>query len=146
MRRSFGTGTGLVTVLLVSLPLAARKPQNRSQAADYVGPAARLSEAPDSAKSLRNPFDGNKDAIAAGRKLFRQHCAECHGQEGYGIGRAANLHSEEFQKAPPGVLFWAVRNGRLRQGMPSWSGLPDAQIWQLVTYLKTLSATPVPAH
>jgi len=27
----------------------------------------------------------------------------------------------------------------LKQGMPSWSRLPDQRLWQIVTYLKTLS-------
>ena len=102
------------------------------------GPAARLSEAPHSARSLRNPFAGDERAAAAGHKLFEQHCASCHGAEGRGLGHAANLHAPAIQSAPPGVLFWALRNGRIRKGMPSWSQLPDAQLWQLVTYLKTL--------
>jgi len=36
------------------------------------------------------------------------------------------------------VLFWFLRNGNLRQGMPSWSGLPDQQRWQIVSFLKTV--------
>lgn len=102
------------------------------------GPAARLSEAPHSARSLRNPFFGDKSAVAAGRNLFKQHCAECHGEDGYGLGRAANLHVPAIQTAPPGSLFWALRNGRIRRGMPSWSELPDQQLWQMVTYIESL--------
>lgn len=76
-------------------------------------------------------------AAAAGHKLFRRHCAECHGGDGQGLGRAANLHSSVIQHAPDGSLFWVVRNGRIRRGMPSWSQLPDQQLWQIVTYLKS---------
>ncbi len=102
------------------------------------GPAVRLSEAPASAQSLRNPFAGDEKAAAAGHKLFEQHCASCHGADGRGLSHAANLHAPAIQNAPPGVLFWALRNGRIRKGMPSWSQLPDQQLWQLVAYLKTL--------
>jgi mono/diheme cytochrome c family protein len=87
---------------------------------------------------MKNPFEVDKRAKAAGRQLFLRHCSECHGQDGYGIGKAADLHSAEFQSASPGALFWSIRTGRLPKGMPAWSSLPDQQIWQLVTYLKTL--------
>jgi mono/diheme cytochrome c family protein len=119
-------------VLVVSFGIAARKPKRED------GPAARLSEAPPSAQSLRNPFAGQKEAVAAGRKLYEQHCAQCHGSDARGLEHAADLHSPAIQNAPPGTLFWALRNGRIRKGMPSWSQLPDQQIWQIVTYLKTL--------
>lgn len=102
------------------------------------GPAAQLSKAPRSARSLKNPFAGQEEAASAGRKLYQQHCAECHGADAKGLERAADLHSAEIQDAAPGALFWALRNGRIRRGMPSWSRLPDQQIWQLVTYLQAL--------
>ncbi len=122
----------LVVCLVTSIALAGRKPKKED------GPAAQLSKAPTWAQSLQNPFAGQTEAAVAGRKLFTRHCAECHGQDGRGLERAVNLHSTPVQAAPPGVLFWALRNGRIRRGMPSWSQLPDQQIWQIVTYLKTL--------
>lgn len=102
----------------------------------YIRPA-RLSEAPLSARSPRNPFAGNANAAAAGHKLFIQHCAECHGANGYGIGHAANLHVPGVQGTFDGSLFWVLRNGRIRRGMPSWSQLPDQQLWEIVTYVRT---------
>jgi len=119
-------------MLVTSLAVAARKPKSED------GPAAQLSKAPPSAQSLKNPYAGQAEAAAAGRKLFEQHCAQCHGQDARGLERAADLHSPAIQDAPPGVLFWALRNGRVRKGMPSWSQLPDQRLWQIVTYLKTL--------
>ena len=119
-------------MLVTSLAVAARRPKSED------GPAAQLSKAPRSAQSLKNPYAGQAEAAAAGRKLFEQHCAQCHGQDARGLERAADLHSPAIQDAPPGVLFWALRNGRVRKGMPSWSQLPDQRLWQIVTYLKTL--------
>lgn len=124
------TAAGLSgVVFLTCLAGARQKPAN--------GPAARLSEAPPSARSLRNPFAGKKQAAAAGRKLFKQHCAECHGANGYGTGHAANLHVPDVQGTSDGSLFWVLRNGRIRRGMPSWSQLPDQRLWEIVTYLRT---------
>jgi mono/diheme cytochrome c family protein len=122
----------LISVLATQLALAANSSRNED------GPAAQLSKAPSSARAMRNPFADQPQAAAAGRKLYQQHCAQCHGGEAHGLERAADLHSRTIQTAPDGSLFWALRNGRLRQGMPSWARLPDQQLWQLVTYLKTL--------
>jgi mono/diheme cytochrome c family protein len=119
-------------VLIASFAIAARKPKRED------GPAARLSEAPPSSQSLQNPFAGQDEAVAAGRKLYDQHCAQCHGSDARGLEHAADLRSPAIQNAPPGTLFWALRNGRIRKGMPSWSQLPDQQLWQIVTYLRTL--------
>lgn len=131
-------GIAVLSLFLLAFSLSAKKSKDHSEPKKDEGPAARLSEAPASARSLENPFSGSKEAVAAGRKLFLRHCAECHGRDGGGVGRAADFHSSAIQSAPPGVIFWAIRNGRLRKGMPSWSGLPDQQLWQIVTYLKTL--------
>ncbi len=136
MRFNYLGAAAVFCALVLAGGLGAKKSSRQSQETE--GPAARLSEAPESARALKNPFEGDKRAEAAGRKLFLRHCAECHGRDGQGIGKAADLHSAEFQSAPPGALFWSIRNGRLPKGMPAWSSLPDQQIWQLVTYLKTL--------
>lgn len=89
------------------------------------------------AKPTRNPFQDSPIARAAGQKLFLRHCAECHGTAGEGTDRAPSL--QEFARsAAPASLQAFIKNGNLRAGMPSWSRLPDAQLWQLVTYLQTL--------
>lgn len=119
-------------MLLASFAVGARKAKKDD------GPVAQLNKAPTWAHGLQNPFAGQPVAVAAGGKLYQQYCAQCHGQDARGLERAANLHSPAVQDAPPGVLFWALRNGRIRKGMPSWAQLPDQQIWQIVTYLKTL--------
>jgi mono/diheme cytochrome c family protein len=98
----------------------------------------RLAAAPAGVAALQNPYEGQPEAIQAGKKLFRRHCAECHGPEGHGQGKAPDLRSATVQNFPPGVLFWFLKNGNLREGMPSWSRLPDQRLWQLVAYLKTL--------
>ena len=93
--------------------------------------------APPAARSWQNPYAGQPDAIRAGQKLFRRHCAECHGAEALGSDRAPDLRSA-VQDAAPGELAWFLKNGDLAAGMPSWSRLPDQQRWQIVTFLETL--------
>lgn len=130
---------GRIVPMISGIALAAAFALGAHKSRQDEGPAARLAKAPASARALINPFAGNRQAAAAGRKLYQRHCAECHGPTGHGIGHAADLHSAEIQGASAGALFWAIRNGRLRKGMPAWSGLPDPQLWQLVTFLQTLN-------
>jgi len=102
---------------------------------------AELAKAPEKARAKRNPFEGDPDAVAAGRNLFEQHCEECHGAGAEGGKKGPNLRAPEVQEAPPGAIFWILTNGVVRRGMPVWSKLPEPQRWQLVTYLKSLGVS-----
>jgi mono/diheme cytochrome c family protein len=124
---------GAAVLLSAALALAGQAPVKH---ADLAAARARV---PAAARAMENPFASSSDAILAGRKLFKRHCAECHGADAGGSEKAPNLHAPELREAAHGDLFWMIRNGNLKKGMPSWSRLPDQQIWQLVAYLKTLS-------
>ncbi len=99
---------------------------------------AALAEAPEKAREKRNPFEGNTEAVAAGGKLFEQHCAECHGAKAGGTRKGPSLLREEVQQATPGTVFWILTNGVVRRGMPVWSKLPEPERWQIVTFLQSL--------
>ena len=118
--------------------LARRKPPKPEEL------GAELRKAPAKVDFLKNPYAGQGDALSAGEKLFKRHCAECHGLDGRGREKAPDLHSPVIQSISPGRLFWFLKNGNLKEGMPSWSKLPDQQRWQLVTYLQSLQ--PKPSH
>jgi mono/diheme cytochrome c family protein len=104
-----------------------------------------IAKVPEKARAKSNPLAEDPDATRAGRKLFEQHCAECHGNTAHGGRRAPSLRAEEVQQATPGTLFWILTNGVVRRGMPVWSKLPEPQRWQIVTYLKSLGI-PEKAH
>ncbi|HEV8184245.1 MAG TPA: cytochrome c [Candidatus Angelobacter sp.] len=93
---------------------------------------------PDKARNRLNPFAGEATAVAAGAKLYRQNCASCHGDDATGLGNRPSLHSERVRAASPGELEWLLKNGSMRNGMPSWSRLPEQQRWQIVAFLKSL--------
>src|SRR5712671_2589913 len=90
-------------------------------------------EVPPKFRLLTNPYAGQPDAAQAGGKLYSRYCAACHGRDADGLKRAPSLRSPEVKGASAGELFWLLRNGNLRHGMPSWSHLPDEQRWQIVT-------------
>lgn len=110
----------------------------KEKAADAPGPPSVFQRAPASAYKPQNPYSGQPRAVLAGRKLFLQHCAECHGENAEGRRDAPPLRSSLIRETPDGVLFWFLKKGNLRAGMPSWSGLPPAQRWQIVSFLKSL--------
>jgi len=100
--------------------------------------ALTFRNAPPNAALSANPYAGQDDAVAAGRKLFRQQCAQCHGADASGSRSAPPLRSQHVRDATAGELFWFLTDGDLKRGMPSWSRAPEQRRWQLVTFLKSL--------
>jgi mono/diheme cytochrome c family protein len=102
-----------------------------------------LQKVPAKDRARPNPFANDPNASAAGAKIFAEHCAQCHGEDAQGKidGKHVrpNLHADRVKQATPGELFWLLTNGSQKNGMPSWSRLPEPQRWQLITYLKTLT-------
>jgi mono/diheme cytochrome c family protein len=88
-----------------------------------------------------NPDSGQSQAIAAGERMFADHCAQCHGSDALGHGKRPSLRTSEVQNASDGELFWILRNGYLRRGMPSWSSLPEQTRWQIIAYVKSLGVS-----
>ena len=95
-------------------------------------------QAPPAAAEKRNPLAGDHKALGGGRKLFDRHCAQCHGRDGTGFRNAADLRLLIVQAQTDGALFWKITNGNQRRGMPSFSGVPELQRWQLVLYIRSL--------
>ena len=95
-------------------------------------------QAPRQAAARSNPLPATAEIVGGGRKLFLRHCAECHGSDGQGGKRAADLLLPVVQEQSDGALFWKISNGNPRRGMPSWGRLPEPQRWQLVLYLRAL--------
>ena len=101
---------------------------------------------PDAAAKKANPVKTSKESVSAGKTLYNQHCASCHGKQGLGDGnKAAQLKTHPgdfstaaFQGQSDGSLFYKVDEGR--GDMPSFKKkIPDANdVWDLVNYMRTL--------
>ena len=144
----------LLSAVLLCFSAALANGQNRSNDSKANGTKtddgknaeiyAELGKAPEKARKRVNPLENDPEAIAAGRLLFEDHCAECHGDKAEGGKKGPNLRAPDVQSSTPGTLFWLLTNGVVRKGMPVWSKLPEPQRWQLVRYLKSLGvAQPV---
>jgi len=87
----------------------------------------------------KNPYEGQADAVAAGRLVYEDHCSKCHGENAEGTKKRPSLRSTRVQQeATEGDLHWLLVNGNMGRGMPSWSKLGDPQIWQTIRYVKSL--------
>jgi alcohol dehydrogenase (cytochrome c) len=90
----------------------------------------------DRAEDQKNPFAGNPEAIAAGKKLFVNECQSCHGMG----GQAPSFTNGEFKRgAADGEILLNIRNGIRNTAMPAHSQLSTEQLWQTVSYIRTLA-------
>ena len=95
-------------------------------------------------RSRVNPYQDKADAVAAGSKLYGQHCAKCHGADLQGVRNKPSLHSETVQHATDGELFWKITEGK--KPMPTYEKLLSAtDRWNVVNYIRTLAPPPAPA-
>ena len=100
---------------------------------------------PTEAKLAANPVGKDPADVTAGRDLYRQKCELCHAYDGSGktsIGAGQYPHPPALRSAaveamPDGEIFYHIRNGIRNTAMPAW-GLPDREIWQLVSYIRDL--------
>jgi PQQ-dependent dehydrogenase (methanol/ethanol family) len=93
---------------------------------------------------VSNPLAGNLTSAADGLRLFNQTCQACHGPAGQGSDRGPALMTRRLVHGNADAdLFRSIRAGVAGTQMPPFAGLSDTQIWQLVTYLRSLQA---PAH
>jgi mono/diheme cytochrome c family protein len=103
------------------------------------------------ARKLQNPVPPTPKAIAAAMLIYRNRCANCHGENGDGKGPKA----EELSVAPAdfrnarimsavtdGELYWQITKGA--RPMPSFELLPEETRWQLVDYIRTFAPRPSP--
>jgi mono/diheme cytochrome c family protein len=97
-----------------------------------------FAQVPEADRRRESPYAGQPEAKAGGAQLFADHCSKCHGADALGRGKEPSLRTKEVQTATDGEIFWLLRNGNRRRGMPSWSSLPEPSRWQLVAYVKSL--------
>ena len=117
--------------ILCATAVALHGDQVRGHDANWVAPAV--------AASKSNPFAGRRDVVAGGRKIFQQRCATCHGEDGRGSCEGPDLARMDVQAQSDGELFWKISGGNSREGMPTFSFLPEPQRWQLVLQVRELS-------
>ena len=98
------------------------------------------------ARSLKNPLASDRDAVEAGKKLFTRYCASCHGPQGKGDGSMAlaggtpsNLTDDKWDHgSTDGEIFVAIRDGTSPDMEAYKEKLSEKEIWQVVTFVRSL--------
>ena len=87
------------------------------------------------------PIPSDEPNLAAGARLYREHCAVCHGLPGQ---KQTSIAAGMYPVPPklmegkgvtddePGESYWKVANGIRLTGMPGFrSALSETQLWQV---------------
>ncbi len=100
---------------------------------------------PEAAKVV-NPAAANPGAAGAGKRIYTRMCSRCHGPEGKGDGTSATGNVPDLTDAQwdfggsDGEIFSVIHDG-VSADMDGYAArLSDADIWNVVSYLKTISA------
>lgn len=85
------------------------------------------------------PYYDNPQAVNAGMRLYQQmNCAGCHFNGGGGIGPAL-MDDVWIYGGRMDQIYNTIYQGR-PNGMPAWRGkLTDTQIWQIASYVRSMS-------
>lgn len=86
-----------------------------------------------------NPYESSAFAQTEGQRLFGWYnCSGCHANGGGGIGPPL-MDDKWIYGSEPDQIFATIMEGR-PNGMPSFAGrIPAPQVWQIVTYVRSLS-------
>ena len=88
-----------------------------------------------------NPLEADPRAAGAGGSIFRAQCATCHGADAKGI---ETIDAPDLtllwtrSETTDGTVFQIIRDGIPGSIMPP-HGFPDAQVWMLVSYLRSVA-------
>jgi cytochrome c oxidase cbb3-type subunit 3 len=147
--RLLATGVALSSAVLLG---AAELPAGESTKKAEAPTPARLLDVPithiipgdiDVKPNIRNPVEGDAEAINRGMKYFANfNCSGCHAANaGGGMGPALSNHSFKFGSDPANI-YLTIAQGR-PTGMPAWGTLlPSNVIWDLVAYIGSISNAP----
>ena len=87
----------------------------------------------------KNPLTRNPDAVRAGRGLYLERCAVCHGQDATGSMAANLVRSRTVARGSDAALFRVISEGFPGTEMPPQADIEPQRIWQLVAYLHSLA-------
>jgi alcohol dehydrogenase (cytochrome c) len=93
--------------------------------------------------TVMNPSANNPAAIAEGQRIYDGACQSCHGAAAAGDpGRGGPALNTTGLKHGDGDadLFRSIRQGVPGTQMPPYKGFRDEQVWQLVSYLRSLQS------
>ncbi len=100
----------------------------------------------------QSPVPADEAHYMEGAKVYREHCAVCHGLPGQPKTPTANgmypvppqlFHGKGVTDDPAGETYWKAANGIRLTGMPAYRGsLNDTQLWDVSLLLANADKLP----
>ena len=102
------------------------------------------------APKMVNPMSADEANLAAGARLYRDHCTLCHGDPAHpkaSLAESLNPPAPQFMDdmadMPENQNFYILQHGIRWTAMPGWGKvLSEQQTWQLVTFLSHMHDLP----
>jgi cytochrome c-L len=91
-------------------------------------------------KTGKNPYNGNPEAVAAGKKLYTNNCQSCHlpnGSGGMGASLIGEKHTYERVKNDVG-LFEVIFGGASGAMQPFSKRMSQDEILKVMAFVRTL--------
>lgn len=125
---------------LTDVAALSRTPEPAAQATNRPGGVTPGKPPPSAPNTARGHEDlGDAWSVSQGYQLYVSfNCAGCHSNGGGGMGPPLMESGWRYGSAPE-QIYESIVKGR-PNGMPAFGGrIPEAQIWQLVAYVRSLS-------
>lgn len=121
--------------LAYARPASSELPQKVPGGVPLQAPVPILARSPE----LGATYVSNAWAVSEGKRLFLWYnCTGCHGRGGGGMGPPL-IDERWIYGSDPLQIFETIAGGR-PNGMPAFgSRVPEAQLWQLTAYVRSLS-------
>jgi thiosulfate dehydrogenase len=102
------------------------------------------------APKLTNPVTADEANLVAGARLYREHCALCHGDPAHpkspladSLSPPAPQFTDDTADMPENENFYIIQHGIRWTAMPGWKNvLSEQQTWQVVTLLSHMHDLP----
>ncbi len=130
-----------ISTLAAQPGMAQVSPQDTAQAAQDTAQAAQdTAQAGPTAEQPKklNPYTGDEEKIAEGRKLFlRWNCYSCHGVRGGG-GMGRPMNDEQWMYGGDDAGVFASTWGGTPGGMPAYSErMSEDETWKVIAYVRS---------
>lgn len=105
----------------------------------HPGPRGPLGPEANGTQAVRLYAESSAYALSEGKRLYANYnCIGCHANGGGGMGPPL-MDNKWIYGIEPDTVFETIVKGR-PNGMPSFAGkIPDAQVWQIVAYVRSMS-------
>jgi mono/diheme cytochrome c family protein len=145
MKSSLLLFAAVLLAIAVCAPLQGRSPQ---QGAPTPALAPTPAAAPAQTTDMKNPVKPTAESQARAKTLYGMDCALCHGDNGNGqtdLGKSMELTMDDWTNPATltnktdGELFRVIRNGKDKMPPEDASRAKDAEVWNMIIYIRTFS-------